>query len=103
MYWSKRSLQEPTESQEWIWQGGVTGPNGAELGSTQRRSVALHLVGGTTVQPTALDDDDPENYVLACIDRSTQVEAVSVSAGHFHDPGDDAYPAVGPVKVRQLQ
>jgi hypothetical protein len=84
-----------------VWQGGVTGPNGAALGPAQRAAVTLHLAGGAAIQPTALGDDDPDNYVLACTDRDEAVEAVSVAAGHFHDPGDDANPAVGPVAVRR--
>lgn len=76
-----------------IWQGGVTGPRGAALGEAQRQAVSVTLVDGTTVTPVALADDDPDNFVHACVDVPTPARSVSVSAGHFHDPGDDANPA----------
>ncbi|MEN0063398.1 MAG: hypothetical protein AAGA48_14700 [Myxococcota bacterium] len=74
------------------WQGGVTGPQGAELGEAQRTSVTVTLEDGSTVTPLALADDDPDNVVHVCLDVATRAQSVSVSAGHFHDPGDDANP-----------
>jgi len=82
-----------------VFEGGVTGPNGSALGEPQRLGVSLHLAGGDVVPPTALGDDDPDNYVHACTDRTEAVEFVSVDDGLFHDPGDDPNPAVGPVPV----
>jgi hypothetical protein len=79
----------------------VTGPDRAARGPARRAAVRLHLAGGAAVQPTALGDDDPDNYVLTCTDQGAAVEAVSVAAGHFHDPGDDPNPEVGPVRVRR--
>ena len=75
------------------WQGGVTGPQGADLGETQRTSITVTLEDGSTVAPVALADDDPDNFVHACLDVATPAQSVSVSAGHFHDPGDDPNPA----------
>ncbi len=75
------------------WEGGVTGPRGAELGEAQRQAVTVTLEDGSTVTPVALADDDPDNFVHACLDVTTPAKSVSVSAGHFHDPGDDANPA----------
>lgn len=74
------------------WQGGVTGPDGAALGEPQRQAVSIELGDGTTIRPVALGDDDPDNFVLVCIDASAPAKSVTVQAGHFHDPGDDANP-----------
>ncbi len=75
------------------WQGGVTGPDGADLGDAQRTAVSVTLEDGRTVTPIALADDDPDNFVHACLDVATPAMSVAVRAGHFHDPGDDANPA----------
>jgi len=75
------------------WQGGVTGPDGADLGEAQRAAVTVTLEDGSTVTPIALADDDPDNFVHACLDTATPATSVAVSAGRFHDPGDDANPA----------
>lgn len=74
------------------FQGGVTGPDGAELSEAQRMAVAITLEDGTTVNPTALADDDPDNFVLACLHNESPATSVTVRAGHFHDPGDDSNP-----------
>ncbi len=75
-----------------VWEGGVTGADGAELGEAQRQAVSVTLEDGSTVTPAALADDDPDNFVHACLDVATPATSVSVEAGHFHDPGDDANP-----------
>lgn len=74
------------------WEGGVTGPAGADLAEPQRTAVTVTLSDGATVTPIALADDDPDNFVHVCLDTSTEATAVAVKAGHFHDPGDDANP-----------
>lgn len=76
-----------------VWGGGVTGPAGATLGEPQRLGVLVRLADGSTVQPIALGDDDPDNYVYACLDAASPAIEISVAAGLFHDPGDDANPA----------
>ncbi len=76
-----------------VWGGGVTGPAGAPVGEEQRLGVSVRLENGITVQPIALADDDPDNYVYACLDAANPAIEVSVAAGLFHDPGDDANPA----------
>lgn len=75
-----------------VFEGGVTGPGNSKLGQPQRRAVTVTLSDGSTVTPIALADDDPDNFVLACLDTSTKPASVAVKAGHFHDPGDDANP-----------
>lgn len=76
-----------------VWEGGVTGPASATLGEPQRLGVFVRLADGNTVQPIALADDDPDNYVYACLDAASPAIEISVVAGLFHDPGDDANPA----------
>ena len=72
------------------WEGGVTGLAGADLGEPQRTAVTVTLSDGSTVTPAALADDDPDNFVHACLDTATEATSVTVTAGYFHDPGDDA-------------
>ena len=74
------------------WQGGVTGPDGAALTAPQRGAISVTLEDGVSVTPIALADDDPDNFVLACIDSTTRAVSVRVAAGFFYDPGDDANP-----------
>lgn len=76
-----------------VWEGGVTGPQDAALGEPQRLGVRVTLEDGRVVTPVALADDDPDNFVLACLDVDVAAASVAVDAGLFHDPGDDANPA----------
>lgn len=74
------------------WEGGVTGPQGADLAEAQRTAVSVLLANGDSVPPLALADDDPDNHVIACIAETSPAVSVSVEAGFFHDPGNDANP-----------
>ena len=77
------------------WEGGVTGPNGAGLAEGQRTAVSVLLQDGTSVTPLSLADDDPgqtDNHIIACVAQKSPAVSVSVLAGYFHDPGDDANP-----------
>ena len=79
------------------WDGGVTGPKGADLAEEQRTAVSVLLQDGTSVNPLSLADDDPppgptDNHIIACIAEKSPALSVNVSAGYFHDPGDDANP-----------
>lgn len=74
------------------WEGGVTGPQGADLAEAQRTAMWVLLEGGDRVHPLSLGDDDPDNHVIACIAETSPAVSVSVEAGFFHDPGDDANP-----------
>lgn len=76
-----------------VWEGGVTGPQDAALAEPQRLGVQVTLDDGSVATPIALVDDDPDNFVLACLDASSPARSVAVAAGLFHDPGDDANPA----------
>ena len=75
------------------WEGGVTGPANAELGEDQRLGTLVLLEDGTTANPVALVDDDPDNHVLACLAEESPAQRVVIQAGLFYDPGDDANPA----------
>lgn len=74
------------------WEGGVTGPDGADLGEAQRTAVTVTLEDGRKVMPIALADDDPDNIVHACLDDTTPATSVAVVADRFHDPADDPNP-----------
>ncbi|MEX1369387.1 MAG: hypothetical protein AB1Z98_40035 [Nannocystaceae bacterium] len=74
------------------WQGGVSGPDGAVLGEPQRLGVHVTLTNGDVVEPIALGDDDPDNYVVACLDQDSPAVSVAVDADLFYDPGDDPNP-----------
>lgn len=76
-----------------VWAGGVTGPANSELGEAQRLGVTVTLEDGSSVQPLALADDDPDNFVYACLEQASAAVEVRVDAGLFHDPGDDANPS----------
>lgn len=74
------------------WEGGVTGPQGANLEEPQRTAMTVLLENGESVNPLSLGDDDPDNHVIACLSESSPAVSVSIEAGFFHDPGDDANP-----------
>ena len=74
------------------WEGGVTGPAGADLDEAQRTAISILLENGNRVTPLSLGDDDPDNHVIACVTETSPAVLVSVAAGFFHDPGDDANP-----------
>lgn len=74
------------------WEGGVSGPAGADLGEPQRLGISVQLENGSQVNPIALGDDDPDNHVVACLNESSPAESVNVEAGLFHDPGNDPNP-----------
>ena len=74
------------------WEGGVTGPQGADLAEAQRTGVSILLENGDRVLPISLGDDDPDNHVIACLAETSPAVSVNVGSGLFHDPGDDANP-----------
>jgi len=75
------------------WEGGVTGPQGANLAEAQRTAMSILLENGDRVVPLSLGDDDPDNHIIGCVAEASPAVSVSVVAGFFHDPGDDANPA----------
>lgn len=81
-----------TQVVQLTWNGGVSGPQGAALSESQRTGVSVTLDNGEDVTPVALADDDGDNHVLACLDVTAPARRVAISAGLFHDPGDDSNP-----------
>ena len=49
-------------------------------------------IDGNSVHPLFLAEDDPDNHVIACVAETSPAVLVSVAAGLFYDPGDDANP-----------
>lgn len=84
--------EQTAQAVQLTWEGGVTGPGGAALAEAQRTAVSVLLDDGNSVLPLALADDDPDNHVIACVAETSPAISVSVAAGFFHDPGDDANP-----------
>lgn len=82
-----------TQVVQLVWTGGVTGPAGSPLEEPQRTGVSVLLEDGSTVVPVELADDDPDNFVYACLDAASPAVEVNVASGLFHDPGDDPNPA----------
>lgn len=74
------------------WEGGVTGPQSADLSEPQRAGMTILLENGDRVNPIHLGDDDPDNHVIACLTESSPAISVNVQAGLYYDPGDDANP-----------
>jgi hypothetical protein len=74
------------------WEGGVTGPQGADLADAQRTAVSVVLANDDHVNPLSLGDDDPDNHVIACIAETSPAVSINVLAGFFYDPGDDSNP-----------
>ncbi|HAJ75558.1 MAG TPA: hypothetical protein DCM64_03795 [Gammaproteobacteria bacterium] len=84
--------EETAQAALLTWEGGITGPRGADLAEAQRTAMSILLENGDRVHPLSLGDDDPDNHVIACIAETSPAVSVSVVAGFFHDPGDDANP-----------
>lgn len=87
-----KCLEGTAQAIQLTWEGGVTGPQGADLAEAQRTAMSVLLESGDRVHPLSLADDDPDNHVIACIAETSIAVSVSVNAGFFHDPGDDANP-----------
>jgi len=83
---------ETAQAVQLTWEGGVTGAQGAALAEAQRTAISVLLSDGDSVHPLILADDDPDNHVIACLAETSPAVSVSVAAGFFHDPGDDANP-----------
>lgn len=84
--------EEAAQAIQLTWEGGVTGPQGADLAEAQRTAVSVVLENGDRVHPLSLGDDDPDNHVVACVTETSPAVSVRVAPGFFHDPGDDANP-----------
>ncbi len=77
-----------------IWQGGVTGPFGAELGADQLNAIRIIDRYGNAHTPLAFDDlGDGDNFVELYFPAGVVAERVEVDAGFFFDPMNFANPA----------
>ena len=72
-----------------VFDGGVSGPEGAALSRPQREGIHVRLADGQVIRPLELSDDDPDNFVLACIGSETTAVGVIIDSDLFYDPGND--------------
>lgn len=77
------------------WEGGGSGPRGADLAEPQRTAISVVLENGDRVHPLVLGDVDRDNHVVACMAEASPAVSVNATSGFFHDPGDDANPETG--------
>ena len=71
------------------WNGGVHGIGHTPLGEAQALGTTVTLEDGTSVNPIALADDDPDNHVHVCLDTAISARTVTIEADLFEDPGAD--------------
>jgi hypothetical protein len=85
-----------------VWEGGVTGPNGAEPGTDQLNSIRIIDCNGNVHSPLSFDDlGDGDNYVEIYIPTGVAPSRIEVDAGFFYDPLNVPNPATD-VKVTSL-
>jgi len=85
-----------------VWEGGVHAAEHAPLGEAQRLGISFLLENGQTVIPTRLGDDDPDNFVIACINQDSPATSVTVEANLFYDPGEDPNPQTSAEVVNRV-
>lgn len=84
-----------------VWQGGVTGPNGVEVGSDQLNAIRIIDCNGNAHTPLAFDDlGDGDNYLELYLPAGIVAERVEVAAGYFFDPLNQPNPATA-VQVKK--
>jgi hypothetical protein len=77
-----------------VWQGGVTGPFGAELGTNQLNAIRIIDRNGNAYTPLAFDDlGDGDNFFELYVPAGVVAERVEVEAGFFYDPMNFPNPA----------
>ena len=80
-----------------VWQGGVTGPNGADPGTNQLNAIRVIDCDGVAHTPLGMDDLDDviatDNYVEIYIPESVVANRIEVDAGAFFDPLNVPNPA----------
>lgn len=84
-----------------VWQGGVTGPNGVEVGTDQLNAIRIIDCNGNAHTPLAFDDlGDGDNYLELHLPAGVVAERVEVAAGYFFDPLNQPNPATA-VQVKK--
>lgn len=71
------------------FQGGITGPNGVEVGEEELVGFTLVNSNSDRVQPTAFDDlNDNDNHLVLCVPSGFEPATVEVDAATVYDPTD---------------
>ncbi|KPF41716.1 hypothetical protein IP87_01100 [beta proteobacterium AAP121] len=84
-----------------VWQGGVTGPNGVEVGTEQLNAIRIIDCNGNAHTPLAFDDlGDGDNYLELHLPAGVVAERVEVAAGYFFDPLNQPNPTTA-VQVKK--
>ncbi|MGC6456783.1 MAG: hypothetical protein ACON4R_00285 [Akkermansiaceae bacterium] len=72
-----------------VWNGGVTGPQGGDLGEAELNAIQLLDCDGNRHAPLGFDDlGDGDNYVERYIPEDVVVNRIEVDANFFYDPAN---------------
>ena len=72
-----------------VWNGGVTGPRGGDLGEAELNAIKLIDCDGNRHAPLEFDDlGDGDNYVELYIPEGIVVNRIEVDANFFYDPAN---------------
>jgi len=75
------------------WEGGVTVPEGGDVGDAQRAAYTVTLEDGTSISPSSFADAmDNDNVQDLCLDSLMRATRVTVRAGTVVDPRGDLNP-----------
>ncbi len=70
-----------------VWDGGVTGPNGAEPGTEQLNAIRVIDCDGNAFTPLAFGDlGDGDNYLELYLPDGVVADHIEVDANFFYDP-----------------
>jgi hypothetical protein len=98
-------LLNPDESRgniQLAWQGGVTGPNNADVGDGERQAIRIIDADGVEHISPSLDDvGDGDNYLELELPQGVIPHRVEIPAGIFYDPLNVPNPATA-VNVTSL-
>ena len=76
------------------WEGGVTGPRGAEPGAAELARLSLIDIGGGSHPLLGFDDlGDGDNYLVACIPPDVEPTMIEARQGTVYDPTNNPNPA----------
>ena len=76
------------------WEGGVTGPRGAEPGSAELEGLTLIDIDGASHPLLGFDDlGDGDNYLVACIPPDVEPTMIEARQNTVYDPTNTPNPA----------
>ncbi len=76
------------------WEGGVTGPRGAEPGAVELARLSLIDIDGGSHPPLGFDDlGDGDNYLVACIPPDVEPTMIKARQNTVYDPTNNPNPA----------